>query len=329
MARYDLHLKPQPGNSYRGKCPLPTHSNEKDGNSFTATLKDNGWVWDCFSNSCIANRGGRKGGNILEFVMLMERETSLYKIGCALNEWFGLNAWLLNGSGSPGGRGGETPRKTNDESQLAKQLAPAIPAEESQTGCEENKPLGFQLQHIDHSHPYLTDRGITPETAEHFGVGFFPGKSRLLNGRIIFPIHNTRGDGNPVAYAGRSIDGVEPKYVFPPGFKKSLELYNLHRVPTDSNRIVVVEGFFTVLRFHQAGCPAVVSLMGSAASEAQIRLLAAFPRVTLCLDPDAAGRAAAASLLPALAFLTHVRVLELPGQPDELSPETITQLVGA
>jgi hypothetical protein len=36
----------------------------------------------------------------------------------------------------------------------------------------ENKPLGFALK-IDHSpHPYLTARGITPETASHFVVGF-------------------------------------------------------------------------------------------------------------------------------------------------------------
>src|SRR4051812_22045864 len=100
MSRYHLQLKAVSGNSFRGKCPLPTHTNEKDGNSFTATLKDKGWVWDCFSNSCVANRAGRKGGNILDFVMLMEADQSLYRIGVKLNEWFGLNAWLLNGHGS-------------------------------------------------------------------------------------------------------------------------------------------------------------------------------------------------------------------------------------
>src|SRR5207253_8233770 len=105
-------LKAQSGNSYRGKRPLPTHSSEKESNSFTAILKDNGWVWDCFSNSCVANRSGRKGGNIPDFVMLMEADQSLYRIGVKLNDWFGLNAWLLNGQGSPtpGGPGGGAPR---------------------------------------------------------------------------------------------------------------------------------------------------------------------------------------------------------------------------
>src|SRR5581483_8167177 len=76
MSRYGMELKSQSGNSLRGKCPLPTHTNENETTSFTATLKDAGWVWDCFSRSCIASRGGRKGGNIIDFAMIMEGEKS-------------------------------------------------------------------------------------------------------------------------------------------------------------------------------------------------------------------------------------------------------------
>lgn len=90
-----------------------------------------------------------------------------------------------------------------------------------------NKPLTFQLKSVDCSHPYLSERGITKETAEYFGVGFFPGKGSM-NGRIVIPIHNQHG--KLVAYAGRAIDGSEPRYKLPAGFHKSLELFNLHRV---------------------------------------------------------------------------------------------------
>ena len=49
-----------------------------------------------------------------------------------------------------------------------------------------------------------------------------------MHDRIVIPIHNREGE--LVAYAGRSIDGSEPRYKFPAGFHKSLELFNLHRV---------------------------------------------------------------------------------------------------
>jgi Toprim-like/DNA primase catalytic core, N-terminal domain len=331
MSHYGFDLKTQPGNSLRGKCPLPTHNSEKDSNSFTATLKGTGWVWDCFSNSCAANRGRRKGGNILDFVMVMENDQSLFRIGVKLNDWFGLNAWLLNGNGSPipGGCAGTAPRTAQrPESPLPEPASEPGPAN-TPTGCERNEPLAFQLRHIDFAHPYLRGRGITPETAEHFGVGYFSGNSKLLKGRCVFPIWSANGEGNPVAYAGRAIDGTEPKYVFPPGFRKSLELWNLHRVASGAERVIVLEGFFSLMHFHQAGIGNLVSLMGSTASEAQIRLLSRFPRVTLCLDPDEAGCAGVAAILPVLAAHTHIRALTLPGQPDELSPETIHQLLGA
>src|SRR5260370_268330 len=54
---------------------------------------------------------------------------------------------------------------------------------------EPNKPLTFELQKIDHAHPYLAERGITKETARTFGVGYFPGKGSM-HGRFVVPIHN-------------------------------------------------------------------------------------------------------------------------------------------
>jgi hypothetical protein len=52
--------------------------------------------------------------------------------------------------------------------------------------------LNFRLKGIDYAHPYLAQRGIDPETAEYFGVGYFSGKGSM-SGRVIIPIDNERG----------------------------------------------------------------------------------------------------------------------------------------
>ena len=73
-----------------------------------------------------------------------------------------------------------------------------------------------------------------------------------MHDRIVIPIHNPEGE--LVAYAGRSIDGSEPRYKFPAGFHKSLELFNLHRVRGEVS-VVLVEGFFDCMKVTQAGFP--------------------------------------------------------------------------
>ena len=77
-----------------------------------------------------------------------------------------------------------------------------------------------------------------------------------------------------------------PKYKLPIGFRKLLEVYNLHRAATaSSDRVIVVEGYFDCLRVHQAGFRYVVALMGCALSGPQeALLLERFKRVALMLD---------------------------------------------
>src|SRR5262249_18316657 len=142
-------------------------------------------------------------------------------------------------------------------------------AEKQEEGSEEeiNKPLSFKLKDVDPNHSYLKDRGFEIETLKHFEVGFFPGRG-MMSGRVVIPIRNERGE--LIAYAGRSIDGTEPKYKLPPGFKKSEVLFNLNDVPFPKiKRVIVVEGFFDCMKVHQAGWENVVALMGSSLSEAQ------------------------------------------------------------
>src|ERR1019366_6496631 len=94
------------------------------------------------------------------------------------------------------------------------------------------------------NHAYLSERGLTEDIAQTFGVGFFAGRGSMHD-RIVIPIHNSEGE--LVAYAGRSIDGSEPRYKFPAGFHKSLELFNLHRVKGEVS-VVLVEGFFDCMK---------------------------------------------------------------------------------
>jgi hypothetical protein len=69
-----------------------------------------------------------------------------------------------------------------------------------------NPPLSFVLTGVDHSHPYLVERGIDPATAVEFGVGFYA-RSGLLSGRIVIPIANARGQ--TVALMGSSLSAEQ------------------------------------------------------------------------------------------------------------------------
>src|SRR6185369_14026556 len=88
-------------------------------------------------------------------------------------------------------------------------------------------------------------RGLSQSTIETFGIGYCA--QGTLAGWIAIPIHNAAGQ--IVAYAGRwpgkPTDG-QAKYKLPTGFRKSLELFNLHRACAADARLplVVVEGFF-------------------------------------------------------------------------------------
>jgi len=185
----------------------------------------------------------------------------------------------------------------------------------------ENAPLPFVLSGLDSQHPYLVQRRISNETAQHFGAGFYSGPG-TMSGRVAIPIHYR--DGNLVAYAGRSIDDSLPKYRFPAGFRKSQELYNLHQVIADARckRVILVGGFFDGWKVSQAGFPCVVGLMGCALSNMQAALLEGhFKEVILLLDGDLAGRTATATISERLGHKLRIQVAHVPDglQPDRLS----------
>jgi DNA primase len=94
-------------------------------------------------------------------------------------------------------------------------------------------------------------------------------------------------------------DGGGPKFLNSPEtpvFSKGRLLYGLDRARKPirtADQAVIVEGYLDVIALHQAGYENVVSPMGTALTEDQLRLLKRFTRrIVLALDPDTAGQKA-------------------------------------
>jgi DNA primase len=319
--RYGFELKPNDdGKWLHGQCRLRSHESKESKTSFAVNLQQNYWV--CHSDSCTANRGGKKGGDVITLVHWLEPNGDYYDAAKKLMEEFHVGGIQTAKSVSQPATNGHKP--------------PAFPqAKPEPTKAEAltiNVPLKFQsgFKDIDHAHEYLKKRGITPSTAQAFGVGFYGGKSSVIKDpyRIVIPIRNVAGE--LVAYVGRSLDPeLKDKYHFPSGFHKTLELFNLHQVGEQADTVVVVEGFFGTLKVAQAGFPNVVALMGRTLSEAQELLLRRFTRIVLMLDPDGPGREAQAAIVPRLAVHTFVRAVALPDdkQPDLLSSKELQAIL--
>jgi len=294
LTGYRVPLKRVGGHQLRGPCPLPTHGSERSRKSFSVDTAKN--VWACHSASCCEAREGRVGGNVLDLVACLE--------GCSLRqaalrlqeEWRGAGRQRAS-TGSSTSRGADRPH-----------------------------PLSFSLRLG--WHPYLEERAVDPATAAWFGVGYYAGGGWLRN-RMVFPIHDA--EGQLVAYAGRSLDDGEPRYLFPPGFPKSQVVFNLHRAVWESARwALVVEGFFDCLQVHQAGYRNVVALLGVSLSEAQEKLLLErFARLVLMLDGDEAGQRASRQLAARLQGRVSLSIVKVPSgrQPDQLSREEIGGMV--
>ena len=178
---------------------------------------------------------------------------------------------------------------------------------------------------------YLSEkRGIKPETEEVWELGYapkswdavltyfknkgYPVKDIIEAGlltekqdgkvydrfrhRIMFPIRNM--SSQMAGFGGRVLDPDDiPKFINSPQsilFDKSNILYGLDKARKpirSSNQAVIVEGYFDVIIVHQEGFQNVISPMGTALTEVQMRILKRFTRrFVMALDPDAAGRKA-------------------------------------
>lgn len=306
-----------------GPCPIHKGDNPT---AFRVSLSKN--CWNCFSEC-------RRGGNILDFVSLMENVT-VQRAASLIADWFGVESSQPRSSRAST----TTPRAPSQQQRSGSEKKSATREKQGDDVGDENRtenpPLTFTLEHLKPDHPYLVERGLTAETIATFGLGYC--EKGIHAGRIAIPIHNR--DGKLVAYAGRwpgdPPEGTE-KYKLPKGFKKTLELFNLHRTIQEKSDqpLVIVEGFFDCIKLWQSGIRRVVALMGSSLSAAQEDLIRkhtdAQTRVLLMLDEDDAGRAArdeiAARLAKFVFVKVHVFAKEMQ-QPEDLSEAELASLIG-
>lgn len=164
-------------------------------------------------------------------------------------------------------------------------------------------------------------------------------RDRFFN-RVIFPIFDTRG--NCVAFGGRVIGSGEPKYLNSsetPIFHKSNVLFGIDKAKNEMIRsgcAVVVEGYTDVIAMHVAGIQNVVATLGTALTQAHLKLLNRYAstKIIYLFDGDEAGIRAAER---ALQFIDYSMTPEA-GQsrcdlyavtlPDNLDPAEFIDLKG-
>ena len=179
---------------------------------------------------------------------------------------------------------------------------------------------------------YLSERGIDPDVAKRFGLGYAPeGWDRLLDfmkaekiaddalvaaglavqrehrdgcydrfrNRLLFTIRDLQS--RVVAFGGRAFGDEQPKYLNSPEtplYSKGNLLYAAD-VARESmranNRALIVEGYVDCLMAHQHGFTETVAALGTAFTSAQLALLRRYcDEVVTFFDADAAGQKAAA-----------------------------------
>jgi DNA primase len=305
------------GDRLTGVCPI--HKGTKKG-QFSVTLSVN--AFKCFSGDCGAS------GNQVDLVAYLE---GFYPHGKTA-EGFRKAAKLMQGWAGIEPKRGKEAAPAADAPAVPETPAAEVTAPAKAEPPAENKPLSFQLR-LDTEHVYPKDRGLTPATIATFGLGF-SGKGSMT-GRIAIPIHNAQGE--LVAYAGRWVGDADPpegegKYKLPPGFHKSLVVYNLHRITGSPKSLILVEGCWSVFWLHQNGFLNVVSVLGSTISPEQVKLLAARTKgVQVFFDGDTAGREGGRKVaIELLSAGLWVKVVDCPEglQPDRLPAHELKRLLG-
>jgi DNA primase len=210
---------------------------------------------------------------------------------------------------------------------------------------------------------YLAGRDLPLDTAALYGLGYAPqGRAFLtamaglgvdqkvlveaglaavrddgsimsrFRGRLLFPIHDLRG--RAVGFGGRLLGPGEPKYLNSPEspiFHKGRQLYNLHQAKgpvRKAESVILVEGYFDVLRLVLAGVENVVAPLGTSLTADQAALLKRYAGSAILLyDSDQAGlRATFRAGDELLRHGMRVRVATLPPGED---PDSLVKSGGA
>ena len=300
LRHFGIELKTTNGSQHYGICPLPCHAGDRDNpNAFSLNSQKNAW-------RCLTHCGS---GNVIDlYARLLDQDPSDKTVfrECAVE----MQERFLGGV------------ETLPSNRPARTKSPV----ESKP-LEPNNPLKFTLN-VKADIPYLLEEKKFPaDFLTELGIGWV--SKGMFSGRVVVPIHNEKGE--LVAYAGRGLKEADiikrGRWLLPKSFHKSMELFNQHRAmecDLESDGLVVVEGFWSTLRWHQAGYPA-VGLMGCDLSDYQLDCIASMTsKVWLMLDNDEAGQKALEKVVLKLAGKVAVRIVNYPDDSPHTQPEDFT-----
>ena len=156
------------------------------------------------------------------------------------------------------------------------------------------------------------------------GNGYY---DRFRN-RLMIPIHDPQG--RVIGFGSRTLTNEEPKYLNSPEtplFDKGKTLFALDKAKENlgsEERAVLVEGYFDAIALHAAGIKTAIAALGTAFSQAQLKLLLRYDhsnQVIFNFDADAAGEKAAQRAIGEIESLiasgqVQLRILQLPAGKD-------------
>ncbi|HIJ79727.1 MAG: DNA primase [Desulfobulbaceae bacterium] len=210
---------------------------------------------------------------------------------------------------------------------------------------------------------YLNERGIPPEIADEFLLGFAPDSWDFLEkslrrekisseaakeaglivanerggfydrfrNRVMFPISGITGQ--IVGFGGRILGDGQPKYMNSPEslvFDKSRTLFGLYQNREHirkSRQCIIVEGNFDLLSLVVHGVRNVVAPLGTALTQPHVRALKGYAdEAVLLFDGDQAGLAAAMRAVPI--FLSEQLTARIAVLPNNHDPDTFIREFG-
>lgn len=225
-----------------------------------------------------------------------------------------------------------------------------------------------QLKNNRKAQDYLKQRGISPELAERFSLGYAaadwenltrhllakpniraqqlvqaglsaPGKQQdryydRFRDRLIFPIRDRRG--RSIAFGGRTLGDDPAKYLNSPDtplFNKSDTIYGLYEARQQQHalqQLIIVEGYMDVIALHQFGFSNAVATLGTATTLQHLQqLLKVCSKLVFCFDGDRAGREAAwRAAKHALPLLNENRQLGFMFLAEGEDPDSFVRRVG-
>ena len=292
VVRLKVNLKKR-GKEFIGLSPF---KNEK---TPSFTVNDDKGFYHCFSTG--------EHGNIFDFIMKLDNQ-GFGEVVRSLAQRAGMQPYHFT----------KEDEKKERETQRIQKLFEIF-----FSTCETDLHSEYKNSHL----KYLTNRGLSKNTIQNFKIGYCEDSKKIqeklysnnftsselvksgmyykkdqseelvsrFRNRIIFPILNYYNQY--VGCGGRSVlNKALAKYINSPEtdfFKKGFNLYNLNNAKkenTNTENLILVEGYMDVVSLYNKGVKNVVATLGTAITISQINLAwKNFDKIILCFDGDQSG----------------------------------------